>query len=569
MDRQEALDVALGQIERQFGKGSVMKMNDRAAVSVGAVSTGSLSLDLALGIGGLPRGRIVEVFGPESSGKTTLVYHVIAEAQRRGGICAFIDAEHAMDPAYAKRIGVDIDNLLVSQPDTGEQALEITELLIRSGALDVVAIDSVAALTPKAEIEGEMGDSHVGLQARLMSQALRKLAGTLNRTDTICLFTNQLREKIGVMFGNPETTPGGRALKFYSSVRLDIRRIETLKDGVEAFGNRVRVKVVKNKVAPPFKQAEFDIIYGSGISWEGTVLDSGLDRKIVTKSGSYFSFGDERLGQGRQNATAFLREHPDLTPADPPQIQAQLGPEQIVSARLLPVAVEEDAAANGKAEKAAAAAAAVAIADADGRPTPRRGEAMVVTALRELPRGRVEVELDGAPWRVLPVDAVVRAGLGVGPSARPADGRARSRASCDGAGALRAGDQGAAYRDDRSRRALDERLRTRRSARRSARRGARTRSSRPGSSTTRAIGRLRADGARRSGLRRRRDSRRPRAAGHRRRRRGRGDRRTRARARARAACCSGAVPARGAATSRRARLRRRTRSTTSGVARIA
>ena len=338
MDRNEALDVALGQIERQFGKGSVMKMSDRAAVSIGAVSTGSLPLDLALGIGGLPRGRVVEIFGPESSGKTTLVYHVIAEAQRRGGICAFIDAEHAMDPAYAKRIGVDVDNLLVSQPDTGEQALEITELLIRSGALDVVAIDSVAALTPKAEIEGEMGDSHVGLQARLMSQALRKLAGTLNRTDTICLFTNQLREKIGVMFGSPETTPGGRALKFYASVRLDIRRIETLKDGVEAFGNRVRVKVVKNKVAPPFKQAEFDIIYGSGISWESTVLDTGLEPKAVTKSGSYFSFGDERLGQGRQNAAAFLREHPDVTQGILQQIQLDVGPEQIVSARLLPVA---------------------------------------------------------------------------------------------------------------------------------------------------------------------------------------------------------------------------------------
>ena len=336
MNREEALDVALGQIERQFGKGSVMKMSDQAQVQIGAISTGSLVLDVALGIGGLPRGRVVEVFGPESSGKTTLVYHVIAEAQRRGGICAFIDAEHAMDPQYARKIGVNVDDLLVSQPDTGEQALEITELLVRSGALDVVAVDSVAALTPKAEIEGEMGDSHVGLQARLMSQALRKLAGTLNRTDTICLFTNQLREKIGVMFGSPETTPGGRALKFYASVRLDIRRIETLKDGAEAYGNRVRVKVVKNKVAPPFKQAEFDIIYGSGISWEGTVLDVGIERKIVAKSGSYFSFGDERLGQGRQNAASFLKEHPDVVQQILQQIQAQAGPEQAISARLLP-----------------------------------------------------------------------------------------------------------------------------------------------------------------------------------------------------------------------------------------
>jgi len=336
VDREQALESALGQIERQFGKGSVMKMNDQAQVAIGAISTGSLSLDLALGVGGLPRGRVVEVFGPESSGKTTLVYHVIAEAQRRGGICAFIDAEHAMDPAYAKRIGVNIDELLVSQPDTGEQALEICELLVRSGALDVVAIDSVAALTPKAEIEGEMGDSHVGLQARLMSQALRKLAGTLNKTDTICLFTNQLREKIGVMFGNPETTSGGRALRFYASVRLDIRRIETLKEGVEAIGNRVRVKVVKNKVAPPFKQAEFDIIYGDGISWEGTVLETGIDKKVVQKSGSYFSFGDERLGQGRQNATAFLKEHPDVVQEILRQIQAQAPPEQVISARLLP-----------------------------------------------------------------------------------------------------------------------------------------------------------------------------------------------------------------------------------------
>jgi recombination protein RecA len=384
LDREQALDAALGQIERAFGKGSVMKMNDRAAVSVGAVSTGSLSLDLALGIGGLPRGRIVEVFGPESSGKTTLVYHVIAEAQRRGGICAFIDAEHSMDPAYAKRIGVDIDNLLVSQPDTGEQALEITELLIRSGALDIVAIDSVAALTPKAEIEGEMGDSHVGLQARLMSQALRKLAGTLNRTDTICLFTNQLREKIGVMFGNPETTPGGRALKFYSSVRLDIRRIETLKEGTEAFGNRVRVKVVKNKVAPPFKQAEFDIIYGSGISWEGTVLDTGIERKAVQKSGSYFSFDDERLGQGRQNATAFLREHPDITQKILQKIQLELGAEQIVSARLLPTSVVDDAAKNGKAKKVAE------VVDELGEDAPANGKAAkAADVVEELPAAEV------------------------------------------------------------------------------------------------------------------------------------------------------------------------------------
>jgi recombination protein RecA len=356
LDREQALEVALGQIERNFGKGAVMRMSDQAQVSVGAISTGSLSLDLALGIGGLPRGRIVEIFGPESSGKTTLVYHVIAEAQRRGGICAFVDAEHAMDPTYAKHIGVNIDELLVSQPDTGEQALEITELLVRSGALAVVAIDSVAALTPKAEIEGEMGDSHVGLQARLMSQALRKLAGTLNRTDTICIFTNQLREKIGVMFGSPETTPGGRALKFYASVRLDIRRIETLKDGVEAIGNRVRVKVAKNKVAPPFKQAEFDIIYGEGISWEGTVLDAALERKVVQKSGSYFSFADERLGQGRQNAAAFLKEHPDVVQGILQQVQAVAAEGQIVSARLLPQLEAAEASPVEAGEEAAAAA---------------------------------------------------------------------------------------------------------------------------------------------------------------------------------------------------------------------
>jgi len=346
LDREQALDAALSQIERAYGKGSVMKMSDQALVAIPSISTGSLSLDVALGVGGLPRGRVVEIFGPESSGKTTLVYHVIAEAQRRGGICAFVDAEHAMDPTYARRIGVNIDDLLVSQPDHGEQALEIAELLIRSGALDVVAVDSVAALTPRAEIEGEMGDSHVGLQARLMSQALRKLAGTLNKTGTVAIFTNQLREKIGVMFGNPETTPGGRALKFYSSVRLDIRRIETLKEGVEAIGNRVRVKVVKNKVAPPFKQAEFDIIYGDGISWEGSVLDVGLERKIVQKSGSYFSVGEERLGQGRQNATAFLREHPDVTQEILRGIQLQLGPDAVASSRLLPS--PDDGATNGK-----------------------------------------------------------------------------------------------------------------------------------------------------------------------------------------------------------------------------
>src|SRR5688572_17044952 len=301
-----------------------MKMSDAAAVNVGSVSTGSLSLDLALGIGGLPRGRVVEIFGPESSGKTTLVYHVIAEAQRRGGTAAFIDAEHAMDPTYAKRIGVNIDDLLVSQPDTGEQALEICELLIRSGALDVVAVDSVAALTPKAEIEGEMGDSLPGIQARLMSQALRKLAGTLNRTDTICIFTNQLREKIGVMFGNPEVTPGGRALKFYSSVRLDIRRIETLKEGVEAIGNRVRVKVVKNKVAPPFKQAEFDIMYGEGISKEGGLLDVGVAMDVVSKTGAWFNFGETRLGQGREASKDFLKTSPEIAADIDRQIRGKI-----------------------------------------------------------------------------------------------------------------------------------------------------------------------------------------------------------------------------------------------------
>jgi recombination protein RecA len=311
--REQALNGALAQIERNFGKGSIMKMGDEdAAVKVAAVPTGALSLDLALGVGGLPRGRIVEVFGPESSGKTTLLYHVLAQAQQQGGICAFIDAEHAMDPEYARRIGVDVDELLVSQPDHGEQALEIADLLIRSGAVDVIAIDSVAALTPKAELEGAMGDQTVGLQARMMSQAMRKLAGNLNRANTLCVFTNQIREKVGVMFGSPETQPGGRALKFYASQRLDIRRIETLKEGVEAVGNRVRVKVVKNKVAAPFRQAEFDIEYGMGISSEGCILDLGLEHNIVSKSGSFFSYGETRLGQGRGNAKGFLRENPAI-----------------------------------------------------------------------------------------------------------------------------------------------------------------------------------------------------------------------------------------------------------------
>jgi recombination protein RecA len=311
--RTAALDAAVTQIERQFGQGSVMRLGDRGAVEVDAIPTGALSLDLALGVGGVPRGRIVEIFGPESSGKTTLVYHIVAEAQKRGGVCAFVDAEHAIDPIYAKRIGVNTDELLISQPDYGEQALEIVDVLIRSGAVDVVAVDSVAALVPRVELEGQMGETQVGLQARLMSQALRKLAGNLNRARTICVFTNQIREKIGVMFGSPETQPGGRALKFYASQRLDIRRIETLKEGTEAVGNRVRVKVVKNKVAPPFKQAEFDIEYGAGISREGCLLDLALEHDLVKKSGSFFSYGELRIGQGRSNAKGYLAENPELT----------------------------------------------------------------------------------------------------------------------------------------------------------------------------------------------------------------------------------------------------------------
>jgi recombination protein RecA len=307
-----ALDAAVTQIERQFGAGSVMKLGDKSTVEIEAIPTGALSLDLALGVGGVPRGRIVEIFGPESSGKTTLIYHIIAEAQKMGGICAFVDAEHAIDPIYARRIGVDTDELLISQPDYGEQALEIVDVLVRSGAVDIVAVDSVAALTPRAELEGQMGETQVGLQARLMSQALRKLAGNLNRANTVCLFTNQIREKIGVQFGSPETQPGGRALKFYCSQRLDMRRIETLKDGTEAVGNRVRVKVVKNKVAAPFRLAEFDVEYGVGISKEGCLIDLGLEHDLVQKSGSFFSYGELRLGQGRNNAKQFLTENPKV-----------------------------------------------------------------------------------------------------------------------------------------------------------------------------------------------------------------------------------------------------------------
>ena len=311
-EKKKALEMAMSQIEKQFGKGSVMKLGEFKAMEIEAIPTGSLSLDIALGIGGVPRGRIIEVFGPESSGKTTLALHIVAEAQKMGGEAAFIDAEHALDPVYAKKLGVDIDNLIVSQPDTGEQALEITESLVRSGALDVIVVDSVAALVPKAEIDGDMGDSHMGLQARLMSQALRKLAGAINKSKTVLIFINQLREKIGVMFGNPETTTGGRALKFYASVRMDIRRIENIKQDGEVKGNRVRVKVIKNKVAPPFREAEFDIVYGQGISKEGNILDMAVNLDIVEKAGSWFSYNGERIGQGRENVKKYLKENPEM-----------------------------------------------------------------------------------------------------------------------------------------------------------------------------------------------------------------------------------------------------------------
>lgn len=355
-DRSRALATALAQIDKSFGKGSVMRLGDDTRPPVAVIPTGSVALDVALGIGGLPRGRIIEVYGPESSGKTTVALHAVASAQRNGGNAAFIDAEHALDPVYAKALGVDIDNLLVSQPDTGEQALEITDMLIRSGGLDIIVIDSVAALVPKAEIEGEMGDSHVGLQARLMSQALRKLTGALSSTGTTAIFINQLREKIGVFFGNPETTTGGKALKFYASVRLDVRRTATLKDGDQPVGNRTRVKVVKNKMAPPFKQAEFDILYGQGISREGSLLDLGVENGVVRKSGAWFTYGEDQLGQGKENARTFLKDNPQLAAEIEEKILAALGIGE-------PGRKAREEAAAQQAEAALASAASVEAAD--------------------------------------------------------------------------------------------------------------------------------------------------------------------------------------------------------------
>ena len=364
-DRERALETALAQIERQFGKGSVMRLGDEPRAPIEVIPTGSVALDIALGVGGLPRGRVVEVYGPESSGKTTLTLHAVANAQKAGGVVAFIDAEHALDPDYAKKLGVDLDSLLISQPDTGEQALEITDMLIRSGAVDLIVIDSVAALVPRAEIEGEMGDSHVGLQARLMSQALRKITGALSQSNTTLIFINQLREKVGVMFGSPETTTGGRALKFYASVRLDIRRIETLKDGTEAVGNRTRVKVVKNKVASPFKQAEFDIIYGQGISREGGLIDMGVEQGFVRKAGAWYTYEGDQLGQGKENARNFLRDNPELADEIETKIKEKLGvgPRKVEGAapavkEITPVVKSVTTrASKARAEKAAAAAA--------------------------------------------------------------------------------------------------------------------------------------------------------------------------------------------------------------------
>ena len=352
-EREKNLEAALAQIDRQFGKGSVMRLGSEERAPVAVIPTGSIALDVALGVGGLPRGRIIEIYGPESSGKTTLTLHAIANVQRQGGIAAFVDAEHALDPDYAQKLGVNIDELLVSQPDTGEQALEIADMLVRSGSVDLVVIDSVAALVPKAEIEGEMGDSHVGLQARLMSQALRKLTGGLNQTGTTMIFINQLREKIGVFFGSPETTAGGKALKFYSSVRLDIRRIETLKEGTDAVGNRTRVKIVKNKMAPPFKQAEFDILYGTGISREGSLIDFGVEHDIVKKSGAWFTYDGDQLGQGKENARKYLIENPDIAQSIEDKILTALGVAQIEGANVGDEAPAEEASVESLEDKRA------------------------------------------------------------------------------------------------------------------------------------------------------------------------------------------------------------------------
>ncbi len=363
VEKEKALEIALGQIEKQFGKGAIMKLGDAAArAPVATISTGCLPLDYALGVGGIPRGRIIEIFGPESSGKTTIALHIVAEGQRVGGTAAFIDAEHALDPAYAEALGVRVDDLYVSQPDTGEQALEITEALVRSGAIDVVVVDSVAALVPKAEIEGDMGDAHVGLQARLMSQALRKLTGAVSKSNTIVIFINQLREKVGVMFGNPETTPGGKALKFYSSVRLDVRRIDALKNGTDIIGNRTRVKVVKNKVAPPFKSAEFDMLYGEGISKEGAILDLAVEKKLIQKSGAWYNYGEMRIGQGRDTTRIFLKDNPELTQKLEKQLRAMFEAE-----RKQAIADQE---AKRKVNQSAMAAAEAAQSAAAAKPAP-------------------------------------------------------------------------------------------------------------------------------------------------------------------------------------------------------
>jgi len=338
LDKEKALELALAQIDKQFGKGAIMRLGQAEKLVTEAVSTGSIALDIALGVGGIPKGRITEVYGPESSGKTTLALHLVAESQKTGGICAYVDAEHALDPEYARKLGVDIDSLLVSQPSTGEEALEITDGLVRSGAISLVVIDSVAALVPKAEIEGEMGDSHMGLQARLMSQAMRKLSGSVSKTGCVIIFINQLREKIGVMFGNPETTPGGKALKFYASVRLDIRRVETLKQGTDMVGNRVKVKVVKNKVAPPFRQAEFDIMFGTGISRSGGILDMAIELGLANKSGSWFTYGDQRIGQGRENAKQYLEEHPEVMA----EMESRIREIAVGPVESLPVTLEAD-----------------------------------------------------------------------------------------------------------------------------------------------------------------------------------------------------------------------------------